>query len=237
MNYLNDGGNFYIESVNIGYDYYSYEFFDYLGLMYINDGTEQEVVRLKGGYNCCTTDLIYDYLGGYSPHYSIDQLESNGSELFFSSEDGFGRMFVKETDDYKVVSSSVLLGAMANGDSLNLRPYFISELVNYFLGYNPQVSIPERVNEQINISSYPNPFVQNTRIDFTLKNDERVRIEIIDISGKIIRHLADEEFETGKHAIVWDATNDSHEKVRSGYYLCKISVGKKTLTEKLILMQ
>ncbi|MEZ5194884.1 MAG: hypothetical protein R2764_00345 [Bacteroidales bacterium] len=31
---------------------------------------------------------MFYVLGGFSPHYSIDRLETNGGELVFSCEDG-----------------------------------------------------------------------------------------------------------------------------------------------------
>jgi len=81
------------------------------------------------------TNLNFNYLGGESPHYEVDRIDVSayGSELLFSSEDDFGRIVSNETNNFKTVSSSIVLGAMANGDLINLKPYVISEIVNFFL--------------------------------------------------------------------------------------------------------
>ncbi len=106
-----------------------------LGIGYVGPGGDFEVNSLLGNPGSMMTDLDINFLGGSSPHYNIDRIETSSysSELLFSSEDGFGRIIANETTEFKTVSSSVVLGAMANGDFLNLKPYVIGEIVNYFL--------------------------------------------------------------------------------------------------------
>jgi len=106
-----------------------------LGIGYVGPGGDFEVNSLLGNPGSMMTDLDINYFGGSDPHYSVDRIQtsSSTSELLFSSEDGYGRVIANETDEFKTVSSSIVLGAMANGDFLNLKPYVISEIVNYFL--------------------------------------------------------------------------------------------------------
>ena len=106
-----------------------------LGIGYVGHGGDFEVNSLIGNPGSMMTDLNMNYFGGESPHYSVDRIEtaSYSSELLFSSEDDFGRIIANETTEFKTVSSSIVLGAMANGDFLNMKPYVISEIVNYFL--------------------------------------------------------------------------------------------------------
>ena len=106
-----------------------------LGIGYLNPGGNFEVNSLLGNPGSMMTDLNINYFGGTDPHYSVDRLQtsSSTSELLFSSEDGYGRVIANETDEFKTVSSSIMFGALANGDLLNLKPYVISEIVNYFL--------------------------------------------------------------------------------------------------------
>ena len=97
-------------------------------------------------------------MGGYDPHFSVDRLESNGSDLLFTSNDGHGRMFMMETDTYTAISSSIMLGAMQTGDSLNKKAYLVSEMVNFFMGYNPVTTLRENISAILNTGNYPNPF-------------------------------------------------------------------------------
>jgi hypothetical protein len=237
MNYLENGGNLYIESADIGLNHNNTEFFDYLGLQYIGDGIEQEVVKVKGGPNCLSSDRTFYYNGGYSPHYSIDRLESNGSQLLFSSEDGFGRMFINDDPSYKTISSSILLGAIATGDTLDLKAYIISEMVNTFLGYNPVTSLTETINSLMTSVNYPNPFTEETKIEFNLKESGHIIIDVYDLSGRLIKQIKNEDISAGDHSVTWNATNESGDRVQSGYYFYKINAGKSCKTEKMILLR
>ena len=234
---MENGGSLYIESVDIGTNHNGTTFFDNLGLQYIGDGGEQEVVTVKGGANCITNDLKFNYLGGFSPHYSIDRLETNGSDLLLSSEDGYGRMFIYETGSYKAVSSSIMMGAIATGDSLNLKAYFISEIVNCFLGYNPVTSVVENISAIYNSGNYPNPFSSNTTIQYTVNTTGLVVIDIYNIKGRVVRHLVSEEKLSGEYAVVWDATNDNGGLVNEGFYFYTITVDNYTITDKMILLR
>lgn len=237
MNYLENGGNLYIESVDIGLNHDSTEFFDYLGLQYIGDGIEQEVIKVKGGPNCLASNLTFIYSGGYSAHYSIDRLESNGSQLLFSSEDGFGRMFINDDPSYKTIASSILMGAMATGDTLDLKAFLISEMVNTFLGYNPVTSLQETVSNLLSNANYPNPFTEETKIEFNLKESGHIIVDVYDLSGRLVKQLKNEDLSAGDHSVTWDATNESGSRVQSGYYFYKIKAGNTSKTEKMVLLR
>ena len=238
IDYLDNGGNLYIESVNIGANHNGTTFFDYLGLMYIGDGSEQEVAYINGDTNCCTSDLSFYYFGGYSPHYSLDRLDSaNGSELLFCSDEGYGRMFLNDNSTYKAISSSILMAAIASGDTLNIKPYLISEFVNHFLGYNPTTSLKENIANLFSGSNYPNPFTTETKIEYTLKEAGRVSIDVYNVSGQIVKQLVNEELLPGKYSVTWDATNNNGGKVKSGFYFYKINFGDFTKTEKMLLLR
>ena len=237
MSYLDNGGNLYIESVNIGYDYNTTTFFDYFGLTYVYDGDEQEVNSIKGGQDVFSNGLEYRYFGGHSPHYSLDRLEANGSELLFSSDDGYGRMFLNEQDNYKVISSSILLGALASGDTLNLKPYLISEMVNHFLGYNPVTSLKENIANLFSASNYPNPFSSETKIEYSVNKSGHVRIDVFNSSGRLVKCLFDGELNSGDYSVIWNGTDAKGSKAESGLYFYKISTGDLTKTEKMILLR
>jgi hypothetical protein len=237
MNYLDNGGNLYIESVNIGYDYNTTTFFDYLGLTYVYDGDEQEVNSIEGGQETFSDGLKFRYFGGHSPHYSLDRLEANGSELLFSSEDEYGRLFLNEQDNYKVISSSILLGALASGDSLDLKPYLISEMVNHFLGYNPVTSLKENIANLFSVNNYPNPFNSETIIEYSINEPGYVKIDVFNSSGRLVKRLFDGELNSGNYSVIWNATDTKGNNAESGLYFYKISTGDFTKTKKMILLR
>jgi len=176
-----------------------------------------------------------DYFGGPDPHYSLDWLGASGSELLFSSDDGHGRMFLMEGDGHKVISSSIVLGAIASGDTLNLKPYLVSEIVNYFLDFNPTTSLKEDIADLISVANFPNPFNSETRIDYVVKEKGRVRIDIYNVNAQLVKRLVDKELLPGNYSVNWDASNRNGKKVESGFYFYRISLGNNAQTEKMIL--
>lgn len=237
MSYLAIGGNLYIESVDIGSDHNGTEFFDNLGLTYIDDGAEQEVVKIKGGTNSFASGLSYFCLGGYDPHYSVDRLGANGSVLLFGSEDGYGRTFIKEGEGYRAISSSVIIACLASGDSLNLRALLVSEMVNAMLGYNPSTALSEIYAEILGGYNYPNPFNNQTTIAYTLTQPGQVTIEVYDLSGKVIKQWVNDVTLPGNYSVIWDATSDNGGMVRDGFYFFKIRQGNRSVTEKMVLLR
>ncbi len=145
-------------------------------------------------------------------------------------------MFVNEQEDYKAISSSILLGAIASGDSLNLKPFLVAEMVNYFLDYDPNVSITNSIVDLFSLSNYPNPFTTKTKIDYQLQNAERVTIKIYNSQGQMVKQLVDKYQTMGNYSTSWDGTNSQGERVKTAIYFYTITVGNYTQTEKMILL-
>jgi hypothetical protein len=123
-----------MEGVNVAKNHANTSLNNYLGLNYLHDGTNWEVVSLGGTSNTLTDQLDFYYFGGPDPHYSVDRMSTSVGEIIFTCESGFGRMIKNEGATFKAITSSIILGALANGDGLSLKPYLISEIMNYFLG-------------------------------------------------------------------------------------------------------
>lgn len=235
--YLNNGGNLYIESTNIGKDHINTEFIDLLGIKYLNDGSDMEVQTLQGGNYFYEPGLMFHYLGGISPHYSCDQLLSDGAELMFGSEDEKGRIFMNEEGGYRTITSSVVIGAIASGDTFNIKPYLLSEMVNYFLGYNPSTGLRDNLSTLLNVGNFPDPFDGSTLISYSIHEDFKVNVSIYDIQGRLIRQLTDAEQKAGNHTVSWDASDNHGNRVSNGYYFAKIIAGNESITEKMIFLK
>jgi hypothetical protein len=236
INYLENGGNLYIESVDIGKDYENTSFFEYLGMLYLDDGIEDEVILLKGIEEQPSSDMVMFYEGGDSPHFSLDHLEATNGNFLFKSEDGVGRVIGNEGLNYKTISSSILIGAIANGDTLNHKSYLFSEYVNYFLEYNPISTLQENI-ESLYSGNYPNPFEKQTTIKFSVPSSGMVNIKIFDINGQLVNQIISTVVIPGKHEVVWDATNTNGSLLKSGFYFYTITFGDQSVTEKMILLR
>jgi len=86
--------------------------------------------------------------------------------------------------------------------------------------------------------NYPNPFNPGTRIAYDLPRTERVWLEVYDVMGKLIRRLiSGKELGPGRFVEYWDGTNENGEKVASGIYYSRLTVGKVSQTRKMVILQ
>ena len=76
---------------------------------------------------------------------------------------------------------------------------------------------------------YPNPFKQDTNIEYELIQPVKVSISIYDQLGKQVESILDEVQQTGKHVISWRS-----EDLPGGVYFCVLKMGDKMQTMKLI---
>ncbi len=75
----------------------------------------------------------------------------------------------------------------------------------------------------------PNPFDQQTRIDFTLQTDAHVVLEISDSNGRKLERLIDGNLGAGSHSTLWDGSRHS-----PGMYYYSLFANGKLLTKKMI---
>ncbi len=68
----------------------------------------------------------------------------------------------------------------------------------------------------------PNPFGGGTTIRFDVPRTATIRIDVFDAQGRRVRTLANGAFEPGAHAVVWDGTDASGQRVRPGVYLYRM---------------
>jgi len=85
--------------------------------------------------------------------------------------------------------------------------------------------------------NYPNPFNPSTTIEYTLPSRSQVRIEILNMLGKVVRTLIDESRPAGSHTVSWDGRDDTGSVAASGMYLCRIKAGDFMDARKMILLK
>jgi hypothetical protein len=78
--------------------------------------------------------------------------------------------------------------------------------------------------------NYPNPFNPTTEIRFTLPQDSHVTLEIVDMTGRVIRTVLDARMSAGDHGTVVNATD-----LASGVYYYQLTAGNIKLTRQMIL--
>ncbi len=83
----------------------------------------------------------------------------------------------------------------------------------------------------------PNPFNPGTTIRFALPAASRVRLAVYDVNGRLVRNLADANFEAGTHSIAWDGCDGNGRAAASGVYLVRLTARDGVLTRRMTLVR
>ncbi|HTK30639.1 MAG TPA: T9SS type A sorting domain-containing protein [Candidatus Saccharimonadaceae bacterium] len=82
----------------------------------------------------------------------------------------------------------------------------------------------------------PNPFNARTSIGFALPTPARVKLEIFDLQGRMIRRVADQSYGAGRWSIEWDLRDGSGSTVHPGVYVYRIQAGVLHDQKKMVLL-
>lgn len=85
---------------------------------------------------------------------------------------------------------------------------------------------------------FPNPFQSTTVVRFELPERARVRLQIFDVMGRLVRVLLrDVELEPGRHDAAWDGLDGGGLRVSGGRYYCVLNAGRFRESRSLLLMK
>ncbi len=82
----------------------------------------------------------------------------------------------------------------------------------------------------------PNPFRDRSVIAFDAPQFAKVKIEVFDASGRLVRALLRRETDPGEHEVFWLGTDEAGRRVASGLYWCRMTSGSFTATHRLMLL-
>ena len=85
--------------------------------------------------------------------------------------------------------------------------------------------------------NFPNPFNSQTVIEYQLPKDTRIRLEIFNIRGELIKVLKHELEPAGVYQIIWDGRDEYGKTVAGGLYVYRLNAGGFSKTEKMILLK
>lgn len=79
---------------------------------------------------------------------------------------------------------------------------------------------------------FPNPVIQESTIRYVVDNDSYVRMEITDLTGRIVFRLLDGEQESGEYEI---KLNKSEAMLPTGVYFVRLIVGEQSYLRKIVI--
>lgn len=116
----------------------------------------------------------------------------------------------------------------------NLKAYAAWWLWAKLAGWDSASDIEDEdyLNEFSLNQNYPNPFNPVTCINYTLINTEFVSLKVYDVLGNEIATLVNEEKQSGKYKIDFNASN-----LAGGVYFYRLQAGAFNETKKMILLK
>ena len=85
--------------------------------------------------------------------------------------------------------------------------------------------------------NYPNPFNPQTTIAYSLKERGRVKIDVYNVNGELVKTLLDENRDAGADKVTWNGTNNANQPVSSGVYFYKLVANNFAQTKKMVLLK
>jgi hypothetical protein len=82
----------------------------------------------------------------------------------------------------------------------------------------------------------PNPFVGETMIKFSVPRKMNVKLSVYDISGRLVRTVAEGDMDAGEHSFAWDGRDGSARSVSPGIYFLRMSTPERSLQKKMVLL-
>jgi len=109
----------------------------------------------------------------------------------------------------------------------------------------PNLTIPTSVGENGGMSpqsfalkpNYPNPFNPETTISFVVTTRTKVKIQIFNLGGQLVKTLVDEEKVAGRYTQKWRGDNSGGSRVASGIYYIRMNAGDFTKVRKMTLLR
>jgi len=85
--------------------------------------------------------------------------------------------------------------------------------------------------------NYPNPFNPQTNIPFTINKTQKVKLEVYNISGQLVKTIINAAFAAGSYTASWNTLDNNNNAISSGIYFIRLSGEKTNMTRQIILIK
>lgn len=131
------------------------------------------------------------------------------------------------------VQQSVNLTGYVSQTNLYIMFRFTSDGGNHLylddINIGGVTGIEDELSNTIGFNVYPNPAAENTLVYFNLPYKQKVKLELLDVVGRHVKTILDEEVNAGEYQYPISAN------LPAGVYFTNLTVGKQRFTKKLIV--
>jgi len=118
--------------------------------------------------------------------------------------------FVPNASQWRTETISLASSTFTNKPSVRVRFEYVNYLGNNIYLDDINLSgnytgINDELENLYSFNVFPNPAHESTNIKFELPKNQNVKIELLDISGRLIRNLLNENLELGRHQFLFNS--------------------------------
>ncbi|MBU8892796.1 MAG: metallophosphoesterase [Bacteroidales bacterium] len=209
------------------------------------------VIRVNGG-SLQPENTTYTYSTGENLDISFSSVNNGSADSLAATisnnhNQPFSNTLVKfimpESEyEYSVTNGTLEQIINSEGNSIcyvNVNLAANSEITVSIKKNNSPASVEGIFESEKNLKqNYPNPFQQNTQIDFELENKADVKLYVYNSTGQQTKVLVDETKNSGQYSVKWNGTNNSGSQVEDGVYFYKYVVnGRQIAVRQMIYIK
>jgi hypothetical protein len=111
---------------------------------------------------------------------------------------------------------------------------FITELRDILTGGGSPGDLPATTTAMY--GNFPNPVKGKTRIVYSVAARIRVRLQIFDVQGRLVKTLVDGPHPQGHYDVDWNGRDQAGRHMPAGCYYYRMTAGNHTETRRMILL-
>jgi ligand-binding sensor domain-containing protein len=105
-----------------------------------------------------------------------------------------------------------------------------------YRSWGVQVSVDTSRTTRL-LHPFPSPFNDATRIVFSVAQPAHAQLNVFNLLGQKVKTLVNGELLAGQHALLWDGTNESGERVATGAYFCRLQIGDFSAVKRVVMVR
>lgn len=108
--------------------------------------------------------------------------------------------------------------------------YFINSAPMVRMNFDQSLSVEQDEMSSIEVSQYPNPFANETTINYNLQEAAEVSYQVVDMAGNVIMTGNEGNQIAGEHAFTIDGTS-----MANGVYYLELTAGENKVTRRMVV--
>jgi hypothetical protein len=110
------------------------------------------------------------------------------------------------------------------------------ETEDYLLKLDIIEGMDESHTRDLQLKVFPNPSSEGCMISYVLKRPANVRIDVIDLSGRLTATIANGSHPTGKHMVRWDGRTAEGTMAGAGIYFIRVMLNETIIYHARVLL-